>query len=125
MGSADPRAFARGKRAIAGSLVFIQFSEEPLMYELANKLDPSRQLFFLSDIDDLRPEYNAGEEINVTSTSVSPVGLQVLMYLVLLLAHKKVILQQLVETKREHYLGTQIRFPHSMLYFQQQMNMVH
>ena len=65
MGSADPRAFARGKRAIAGSLVFVQFDTEPLMYELANQ-DPkqeSRRLYFLSDVDDLRPEYKAGETV--------------------------------------------------------------
>jgi hypothetical protein len=78
MGSADPRAFARGKRAIAGSLVFVQFDHEPLMYELANP-DPkqvTRRLYFLSDIDDLRPEYVAGETIPVAVTDVSPVGAQ-------------------------------------------------
>jgi len=76
MGSADSRAFARGKRAIAGSLVFIQFDHEPLMFELAN-IDPkeeSRRLYFLSDKDDLRPEYAAGETIPVASTSVTSVG---------------------------------------------------
>jgi hypothetical protein len=74
MGSADPRAFARGKRAIAGSLVFIQFDSEPLMWELANQTDKTRQLFFLSDIDDLRPEYNMSDEIPVVGTTVTPVG---------------------------------------------------
>jgi hypothetical protein len=76
MGSADPRAFARGKRAIAGSLVFIQFDTEPLMWELAN-VDPkeeSRRLYFLSDIDDLRPDYKAGETLPVASTTVVPAG---------------------------------------------------
>ena len=63
MGSADPRAFARGKRGIAGSLVFIQFDADPLMYELANP-DPAKQsLYFLSDIDDLRPDYNPNSDI--------------------------------------------------------------
>jgi len=72
MGSADPRAFARGKRGIAGSMVFIQFDAEPLLWELANQDDTSRQLFFLSDIDDLRPEYDStqGENISVSDTSV-------------------------------------------------------
>lgn len=74
MGTADPRAFARGKRAIAGSLVFIQFSSEPLMWELANPNDTTRQLFFLSDIDDLRPEYNMSDEIPVVGSTVTPVG---------------------------------------------------
>jgi len=75
MGSADPRAFARGKRAIAGSLVFIQFDHEPLMFELANpdKKEESRRLYFLSDIDDLRPNYEAGETVSVATSSVSPV----------------------------------------------------
>jgi hypothetical protein len=76
MGSADPRGFARGKRAIAGSLVFIQFDQEPLMFELANP-DPkeeSRRLYFLSDKDDLRPQYAAGQEVSVQETSVTPVG---------------------------------------------------
>jgi len=76
MGSADPRAFARGKRAIAGSLVFIQFDHEPLMFELANpdQKEVSRRLYFLSDKDDLRPEYAAGEDIPVATTDVSPVS---------------------------------------------------
>lgn len=79
MGSADPRAFARGKRGIAGSMVFIQFDAEPLMYELANANDPSRQLFFLSDIDDLRPEYKAGSDgglFSVAETGLGPVSPQ-------------------------------------------------
>jgi len=76
MGSADPRAFARGKRAIAGSLVFIQFDHEPLMFELANPDDKeeSRRLFFLSDNDDLRPQYRVGEDIPVADTTVGPAG---------------------------------------------------
>lgn len=53
MGSADPRAFARGKRGIAGSLVFIQFDTEPLLEEMSN-------LKFISDVDDLRPQYQTG-----------------------------------------------------------------
>lgn len=73
MGSADPRAFARGKRGIAGSMVFIQFDSDPLMMELANPTDETKQLYFLSDIDDLRPEYNAGP-IPVAGTGVAAVG---------------------------------------------------
>lgn len=60
MGSADPRAFARGKRGIAGSLVFIQFDSDPLLEEMSN-------LKFLSDIDDLRPEYTAGQTAPLTN----------------------------------------------------------
>jgi hypothetical protein len=73
MGSADARALARGKRGIAGSLVFIQFDQDPLMYELANLSDETRRLYFLSDIDDVRPEYNAGV-IPVTGSGVTTVG---------------------------------------------------
>ncbi|RLD66299.1 MAG: hypothetical protein DRI98_13720, partial [Bacteroidetes bacterium] len=63
LGSADPRAFARGKRGIAGSLVFIQFDTDPLMEILANYKDPANALKFLGDIDDIRPEYTAAEQI--------------------------------------------------------------
>lgn len=74
MGSADPRAFARGKRGIAGSLVFIQFDSEPLMYELANpNNDPVK---FISDTDDLRPEYTFDTNVPFTDTVVTPVGEQ-------------------------------------------------
>lgn len=72
MGSADPRAFARGKRGLAGSLVFIQFDTEPLMDELANPFDQSKQLYFLSDIDDLRPEFNT--EVAIGTTGVGSEG---------------------------------------------------
>lgn len=75
MGSADPRAFGRGKRGIAGSLVFIQFDQEPLLGELANpNNDPMK---FISDTDDLRPEFNFNNDlIPVAGTTVTPVGAQ-------------------------------------------------
>lgn len=85
MGSPDPRAFARGKRGIAGSLVFVQFDTDPLMWELANPDDETRRLYFLSDIDDLRPEYNGTEPVPIDTAAVAssginapgnPVGLQ-------------------------------------------------
>jgi hypothetical protein len=76
MGSADPRGFARGKRAIAGSLVFLQFDRDPVMFELANPTDPTRQTLFLSDIDDLRPEFNPNADIPILETTVTPVGVQ-------------------------------------------------
>lgn len=80
MGSADPRAFARGKRAIAGSLVFIQFDTEPLMWELANT-DPNikgHTLYFLSDVDDLRPDYTKNQgDVATTAITVGPGGVNV------------------------------------------------
>jgi hypothetical protein len=73
MGSPDPRAFARGKRGIAGSLVFIQFDTEPLMYELANK--DRNPLYFISDTDDLRPEFSQSADlVPVAGATVTPVG---------------------------------------------------
>ena len=64
MGSADPRAFARGKRGIAGSLVFIQFDGEPLMEELAPISDPTNALKFIADKDDLRPQYTNARDLD-------------------------------------------------------------
>jgi len=75
MGSPDPRAYARGKRGIAGSMVFMQFDSDPLLQVLANPEDPSNALYFQSDTDDLRPDYlpNGGLE-PVATTGVSSVG---------------------------------------------------
>ena len=36
MGSAEPRSFSRGKRGIAGNLVFITFNRDALMCELSD-----------------------------------------------------------------------------------------
>jgi hypothetical protein len=75
MGSPDARGFARGKRGIAGSLIFVQFDSEPLMFELANVDDETRQLKFLSDVDDLRPEYvGTGADTSINDTTVGPAG---------------------------------------------------
>lgn len=49
MGSEDPRAFARGKRGIAGSMVFIQFDRHALLAELESML-------FWADKDALKPD---------------------------------------------------------------------
>jgi hypothetical protein len=58
MGSADPRSFSRGKRGIAGTLIFIVFDRHALlstfgMFQTANL---SQRLMFLSDRDDVRPD---------------------------------------------------------------------
>ena len=68
LGSADPRAFGRGKRAIAGSLVFIQFDEDPVLGDLNLNRD------FIADIDELRPEYIANEAAPISETTINPVG---------------------------------------------------
>ena len=49
MGDPDPRAFARGKRGIAGSMVFIQFDRHALLEEMELAL-------FWADKDSLRPD---------------------------------------------------------------------
>lgn len=67
MGKKDPVAFARGKRAIAGSLVFMQFDSEPVLRILGNQT-------FLAGIDELRPEYNSNETVPVAGTTVTPAG---------------------------------------------------
>lgn len=49
MGEADPRAFARGKRGIAGSMVFIQFDRHALLQEM-------KSAKFWADKDSLKPD---------------------------------------------------------------------
>jgi len=54
MGSADPRSFSRGKRGIAGTLIFLVFDRHALLGTFGTyATDPSA---FLSDKDDIRPE---------------------------------------------------------------------
>lgn len=48
MGSADPRAFSRGKRGIAGTLIFVVFDRDALLSTL-------KHLKFQSDKDDIMP----------------------------------------------------------------------
>lgn len=70
MGSADPRSFSRGKRGIAGALIFIVFDNHGL-------LDLMRQLkvYFLSDKDDVRPDFTQAFTTAISSavlTSANP-----------------------------------------------------
>jgi hypothetical protein len=56
MGSADPRAYARNKRGIAGSFVWINFDRHALLnlfYQAAGK--------FVADSDEVRPQYQNGD----------------------------------------------------------------
>jgi len=70
MGSADPRSFSRGKRGIAGTLVFVVFDRHVLLSELGGYATGGG-LRFQSDIDDIRPEFKvkASLQSNLTSTS--------------------------------------------------------
>jgi len=51
MGQADARSFSRGKRGIAGSLIFMVFDRSALL----STMRADDQQFFLSDVDDIRP----------------------------------------------------------------------
>lgn len=56
MGSADPRSFSRGKRGIAGTLVFVMFDRHVILSQLGG-YSADGGLKFQSDIDDIRPEF--------------------------------------------------------------------
>jgi hypothetical protein len=65
MGSADPRSFSRGKRGIAGTLIFIIFDRHALLSVFgAYQPEASQRLLFLSDIDDVRPEADVTKDIS-------------------------------------------------------------
>ena len=72
MGSADPRSFSRGKRGIAGTLIFVNFDRHPLLHAIGGyRVDGG--LKFQSDIDDIRPQFeNPGT--GDLATSVSSIG---------------------------------------------------
>jgi hypothetical protein len=55
LGSADPRAFSRGKRGIAGTLIFVMFDRHALLETLSS-------MRFQSDVDDIMPGYSGGQE---------------------------------------------------------------
>lgn len=57
MGSPDPRSFSRGKRGIAGTIVFTVFDRSALLGALGG-LAPDGGLLFMSDIDDIRPDFS-------------------------------------------------------------------
>lgn len=59
MGSPNPRSFSRGKRGIAGSLIFIQFDRDAILYAL-------RDLKFMGDIEELRVEATDGTDRSLT-----------------------------------------------------------
>lgn len=64
MGSADPRSFSRGKRGIAGTLIFVIFDRHALLGTFGvYQPNQSQQLLFLSDIDDIRPEADVTKDI--------------------------------------------------------------
>lgn len=62
MGSADPRAFARGKRGIAGSLVFVMFDKHALLSEMKDQ-----EYKFWADKSDIRPGQGALGDLTSTA----------------------------------------------------------
>jgi len=72
MGSADPRSYSRGKRGIAGTLVFVMFDRSVMMSVLGGYAEGGG-LKFQSDKDDIRPEFKASDgsigSTNLTSSS--------------------------------------------------------
>jgi hypothetical protein len=67
LGSADPRSFSRGKRGIAGTLIFLVFDRHALLSTFgAYQPDVTQRLNFLSDIDDMRPEAGGAASSAIT-----------------------------------------------------------
>ena len=65
MGEADPRSYSRGKRGIAGTLIFIIFDRHPLLSAFgAFQPEANQRLLFLSDIDSVRPEADVTKDIS-------------------------------------------------------------
>jgi hypothetical protein len=70
MGSADPRAFSRGKRGIAGTLIFLVFDRHALLSEFGLfQTDANQRLNFLSDKDDIHPSIDSASDPNSVGLS--------------------------------------------------------
>lgn len=68
MGSANPRAFSRGKRMIAGSLIFILFDANPILSHFGGAK-------FLADAEELQFEQKFGNGLNA-NVSVDDEGFE-------------------------------------------------
>lgn len=74
MGSADPRSYSRGKRGIAGTLIFVVFDRHAILSALGG-YSPDGGLLFQSDIDDVRPSFKdpnsamKDTSVNLTTSS--------------------------------------------------------
>jgi len=76
MGSADPRSFSRGKRGIAGTLIFIIFDRHPLLgtFGVVNeKFGDGTFLPFMSDKDDFIPAISQDPSIS-TNVPIATAG---------------------------------------------------
>lgn len=75
MGSADPRSFSRGKRGIAGTLIFLVFDRHALLGTFGvYQPNETQQLRFLSDKDDVRPEASPTDPFSAGITTASAVN---------------------------------------------------
>jgi len=63
MGSADPRSFSRGKRGIAGTLIFLMFDRHALLdaFGVIAEKDGRAYLPFMSDLDDFIPNTSTND----------------------------------------------------------------
>lgn len=80
MGSADPRSFSRGKRGIAGTLIFVVFDRHALLGVMGafarEGIDVSGIPKFLSDIDDIRPDVTqvSGDQTTIAAANAIRAG---------------------------------------------------
>jgi len=72
MGSADPRSFSRGKRGIAGTLIFLMFDRHALLSLFG--VDSASPLLFMADKDDFKPASANRSTSNAQETPLSTVG---------------------------------------------------
>jgi hypothetical protein len=70
MGSPEPRAFSRGKRGIAGTMVFQFFDRMPILETLGR--DSSMK--FQADKDSIHPEFEGGEQRRLDFSLASGAG---------------------------------------------------
>lgn len=72
MGSPDPRAFSRGKRGIAGSLIFLVFDRSNLLESLGDRANFWADVIDLSYLKQLKVEgIVAGRTQNLSNAAVS------------------------------------------------------
>ena len=75
MGSADPRSFSRGKRGIAGTLIFLVFDRHALLGTFGVYQDNAiQQMKFLSDRDDVRPEATSSDPFSAGIATASNIA---------------------------------------------------
>jgi hypothetical protein len=65
MGSADPRAYARNKRGIAGNLIWINFDRDSLL-ALVEQAGGK----FVADVDEIRPSFVGNDQIDPSSQAI-------------------------------------------------------